>query len=364
MDRAHRGSGYFDRMATILIHAGMPKTGSTSLQNWFLQTVDPIREMAGFQLVREDDWLAGVQPLVPAKGGLTSASNGFVVAVDAARRHDKEELIPDLCAGHIEQLAAAADRHGDIFLTSEAFAGLIVEQVDAWGERLNDLAASHRVAVVLYFRPQHEALESRWRQWGYHCGLEAEEFVRRQLEQLDYAAHLDHFASIAPQVEVMARPYGPEFQSDVVADFATEVFGAPELAPTETIRANPSISLDLSILLHGAPHDVVSLDAEGSDLGRRQVTIAQVTADWESGLSARAGEVRQQWLALSQRYREGNDRIAARCGWGDAEFVPPTDLSGSVEAVAALLTANDIDPVAREMVQLAVRDLCLAHEAQ
>src|SRR5680860_1370978 len=38
-------------MATIILHAGMPKTGSTSIQRWIIHNADRIRRQNGVQVL-------------------------------------------------------------------------------------------------------------------------------------------------------------------------------------------------------------------------------------------------------------------------------------------------------------------------
>lgn len=366
-----RGSSYNRAaMSTILVHAGMPKTGSTSIQTWLRKNAATLREDHGATVVIDRVAPDGDLVTVPYERGPWVASLGFLLLVNHEQQGAADpDRLADLGVAFADRLVGAADGHGDIIVTAEAFAQPTLEGNPAMIHALQRAAQHHRVRVLLYVRPQHDAVESRWRQWGYFNASGLSEFWRSQLPTLSYWPQIERAKTQAPDVEFEIRPFRRDLltDGDVVVDFARHACGVDGVAP-HALGDNPGLSLDLVMLLAGAPDDVVRSDdgnGVGTDWGRRQVTLSSLTAEWDVPVSDQAQEVRRAIHSLAYRqFAEENRLLAAAHGWGGGEFVPapPDEIEVAVEDLDRLI-APRIDASTLAILRSAIRDLCRAREA-
>ncbi|MDW3217045.1 MAG: hypothetical protein R8F63_00420 [Acidimicrobiales bacterium] len=357
-------------MSTILVHAGMPKTGSTSIQTWLRENAAMLRAEHGATVVVDGPSSDGDLVAAPYEHGPWVVSNGFLLHTNHEQQGaaDPARLV-ELGDAFADRLVGAADLHGDIIVTAEAFAHPILEGNEPVLAALQRAAGKHRVRVVLYVRPQHDAVEARWRQWGYFNAAGLSEFWRSQLPTLSYGPGIEAATTHAPDVAFEIRPFRRDLltDGDVVVDFARHACGVEGVAP-HTLAANPGLSLDLVLLLAGAPDDVVRAadrDGSGTDWGRRQVTLSSLTAEWDIPVSDQAREVRRAIHALAYRqFAAQNRALAAAQGWAGGEFVPaPEDeVDVTVDDLDRLIEPR-IDASTLAIVRSAIRDLCLAREA-
>lgn len=196
-------------MGAVLIHSGMPKTGSTSIQAWLRDVASDLARDRGVQVVVDGFGPDGRTLLVePYGAGPIVASTAFALAMaGAVNRPDERELQERVVGQLVDQLDAAARRHGTVLVTSEALHGLLVPPTEALLAGLEDLARRHAVRVVYYVRPQDTALEARWRQWGFHQPVPPSEWVRAEVDALRYAEALAALEARAPSIAFEPRPY-------------------------------------------------------------------------------------------------------------------------------------------------------------
>lgn len=358
-------------MSTILIHAGMPKTGSTSIQSWLRRHSARLRDECGKTVVVQRDDDPDDQRFSALEHGPFATSNRFLLHLFRLRQVDASpERVARLSDDFGSALVSAADEHGDVIVTAETFADPILTADPGVLDALQMAAAHHTVQVVLYVRPQHDAIEARWRQWGYHSATSPSTWWHSQLPTLHYRARLDAAAAVATDVSFDARPFRRDLlrNGDVVADFVHNQLGL-DYDDDEPIHENPGLSLDLTILLHGAGPEVSRspiVAGAASDWGRRQVTLARVTSGWGLPVSAQAQAARTAIHRLAyQEFAADNRSLVERAGWGGGEFiarpdpgsddVDPTDLDR--------LLAPTGDPVVVEYFRRAIAELCAAHEA-
>lgn len=343
-----------------MIHAGLPKTGSTAVQHWILDHARTLRERG---LTPITDPAGDLTRFEPIDGHRFASTNAFLLAYEQTRKtNGRENAMRDVARQFATAVGAAADEHGDVLVSAEGFGTLLGRRDPIFFGTLDELAARHPVRFVVYLRPQAGALVSRYRQWGFRSELRPTEWANEQIEELDHAAQADWLATTAPRVTFTPRPYVPALlpAGDVVADFAALV-GHPDLTGREE-RANPGISLDLAILLRHAPAEVLATPGDGAmETGRRRLTLAAVTADWELAPSPNAEAATRAFECLvDERLGAGNRRFAARFDWPEDTLNPRMDGATTAD-LDALLGAEPSPAV--ETLWFALRDLCLHHEA-
>jgi hypothetical protein len=356
-------------MDTVLIHAGMPKTGSTSVQEWLRRNSGALRDHHGLTLVCDPGGpFDGVTGLTAYKSGPFVISNRILISYyGGIAKGAGPAVLRASCDKLVAEIDAAVADHGDIVITAEGFSRPVAESRLDFLAALEALASRHIVRFVYYVRPQHDALESRWRQWGYDSGVTPSEWVRRQLPELFYDRQLLAAEAAAPSVRFEVRAFRHDLlvEGNVVSDFARHVIGAPELAG-EKITANPGLSLDLSILLHGAPLELTATPdhrrVHGVENGLRQISLAAVTADWDLPTSDQATRARAALHAIAHaEYEVDNTALVDRLGWGTGSFVPPTSQKADLASLDELLSPP-VDPTVLTHFHRALTDLCAAHE--
>jgi hypothetical protein len=357
-------------MGTVLIHAGMPKTGSTSIQEWLRRNAAALRSNHDTTVVRDRGGpFDRTKGLIAYERGPFVISNRLLISYYGGVDRDADpSVMRAVCDEIVEELDAAATAHGNIVITSEGFSRPIAESRPDFLAALEELTRRHTVRVVYYVRPQHEALESRWRQWGYDAGPKPAAWIAAQLDELHYGHRLVAAETAAPSVRFEVRPFRRDLLvgGDAVTDFA-HVLDAPELVGEE-IAANPGLSLDLSILLHGAPRHVTAtpehLRVNGIETGRRRLSLAVVTAGWDLPTSAQADQARAALHAVAHaEFADDNALLVERQGWATDAFVAPTNDPGDLASLDDLLSPS-IDPTALAHLHNALADLCAAHEKE
>jgi hypothetical protein len=304
-------------MGTVLVHAGMPKTGSTSIQTWLSRHADALRQSHGMTV------LAALQVVEP---GDAAVSEGFV------RRYFMRAEGPGeraRAAGeYLDALARAADEWGCVLISGESFSNLIHDVDTPFLGRLEDLAGRHEVRVLYYVRPQDAALEARWRQWAFLTPAKPSVWVESQTTALSYLQTLQAVRAECPSVSFDMRPFRRDLlvDHDVVADFAGWL-GLHDPPATGDIRERPGLTTDLAILLRGASPPIVGNPfTAGQTVETRYSRLVELTREWDVDVSA---EVRRSRHVLStyahERFEGDNRSLIEMLDWGIDSFVPTPD---------------------------------------
>jgi len=151
-------------MAVIVIHAGMPKAGSSSVKRWLEVESAALRERGVTVAVARREASGGIV-FAPAEEGEVNSS--WVVHRAAGEAGAEREMVAALHEG----LAAAAERHGDIVVMGESLGWLFSTPHEPSFASLQRLSARHTVRIAYYVRPQHTSLEALWRQNGFRSGM-------------------------------------------------------------------------------------------------------------------------------------------------------------------------------------------------
>ena len=342
-------------MAAIVIHAGMPKTGSTSVQRWIIDNRDRLRRDHGVQaLVASSRTRRNPTDeirLEPYESGRLN-SGPLVKAWYAAGRS------PAIARRFIDDLAAAAERDATVLVTAEGLSQVFWRVDKTFLLGFEELAQRHDVRVAYYVRPQHTAIESNWREAGYKQGLPPSEYVLEQTQWgLHYLRTLDVVDQLAPSIGFVMRPFRTDLLdgANPVEDFLHRFLSLEEDCPN--VHENPGLPLRVVNLLRCAPEDWFwSGDGQAETYPRRK--LRKVLGGLELGDSS---DIRRSRLILQQYCHEvfeaENRELIDRLQWSTAELVPRApQLEGEWDlADLDILWAPDASEAERALVYHALR---------
>jgi hypothetical protein len=308
-------------LAAILFHAGMSKTGSTSLQHWLGRNVGFLRAR-GITVVRiQPSGATGPVKIAPA----TEASVVSRLVPGANAVETRPAAIEAVCAA----LDESAGNLGDLLLTSESYEVVFQRREPEVLAHLDALAARHSLRVVYYVRPQHLWLESAWSQWGFrHPKLAPSAWVRYQAERINYLATLRAVREHAPGVCFDVRPFRPDLltNGDVVDDFAGAYLGGETgRRDVHQHAENRSLPLDVSVMLRDAPP---GLFWSGIHDNKRFYRLKRLISPWDVPESSEIARSR----AILHRYaydtfEAGNRTLIGSLGWATDAFIAPVEAS-------------------------------------
>jgi hypothetical protein len=313
-------------MGTVVLHAGIPKAGSSSIQSWLANNAESLRSQLGIGLmvVRSrnlpGEKHARLRVEEYASGGMNSGR--FARAYIGFKRSPR--ILDSFFAGVTE----FADHHRVSVVSSESFAQLF----SAGGgdapflSRLDGLAREHRVRVAYYIRPQHTCLEAMWRQWGFRRNVPPSVYIAEEAEHLHYLRTQAAVLEAAPHVSFEPRP----FRSDLlhggspVVDFAHHFLDAgdlPQLAPD--LRVNVGLPLELVNLLRFGPKELVGRDPHDN------AALVQLQRLFSAVHLPVAPKIVRSRLVLSAychaRFEAENKTLLMHLGLPPTDFVPPVD---------------------------------------
>jgi hypothetical protein len=302
-------------MASIVVHAGMPKAGSSSIQAWLARTASSLADHGRLVTVAADSPI-GVQ-VTPYRAG-PLASGAFLYAYLA---FPESRTLLDRT---VTQLDALAQDHDWVILSSEGLANLFTPGDERFLRALDELATRHRVHVAYYVRAQDASLEAAWRQWGFRTGRAPSQYLAEWADTLDYESTRSTVQQLAPAIDFDVRPLDPAGRSgaSLIHDFArTFLAWEVEDLAEEMAWENHGLPLDVVNILRWAPtgllwdspHDNRRLDSVRSQL------IGQ------AGPPSRQVERGRELLTAycHQRFEAGNQRLIADLDWGLDHLVPP-----------------------------------------
>jgi hypothetical protein len=273
---------------------------------------------------------------------------------------------PELAAladGFADALDRSATELGTVLVTAEGFASLFIAADEPFLRSLDRLAQHHTVRIAYYVRPQHTAMEARWRQWGFRTEMSPSAWVRDQAHQLRYADTVDHVRRLAPGVSFEARPFRSDLLpgGSVVVDFAREFLRIADAPGTSEVNENVGLSLDFANLLRGAPASLLDDPGVRVNAGGRQLALGVLGRSWNLPESSAARESRAVLHRYAFREFEPRNRVlAAELGWATPSFVPPPPESaqsaGDLDALDDLWKSH-ASPTARAYLYAALSDL-------
>lgn len=172
-------------MKALVIHAGLPKTGSTALQVFLARNHAALRRQS-FEYFRLGEFDEG-------SAGKISSGNGFLVARSLLPASDGSAT--ENPAAHLAALnrAIAASRCETGILSSEYFAHADPARLRAWAAALR--AAGIRVLQTYFIRDQVQALSSMYVQYvkRSHCRETPEAYVERHFRDVPFLKHASFY---------------------------------------------------------------------------------------------------------------------------------------------------------------------------
>jgi hypothetical protein len=342
-------------MGTIVVHAGMPKTGSSSIQHWLADSAELLRSRRdiGLMVVRnrvlEGEQHARLQVEEYTSGGANSG--GFAAAYLGFKRSR------NLLNRFVEGVAELAGKYSTTVISSEYFAQFFAaDDDDDFLAALDELAVVHRVRVAYYFRPQDACLEALWRQSGFRLSAPPSAFVAEQADHLDYLSTHIAVSERAPRISFEMRP----FRSDLleggspVVDFAHHFLDAGELlrlAPDQHVNAG--LPLELINLLRFAPKELIDLDVHD---GARLRQLQRIFGDVRLPSTPKVARSRAVLAAYChERFEEGNRELFRRLELPPVDFVACADVSPWELTELDDLWRPDASPAEVELLYAALR---------
>ena len=313
-------------MGTIVVHAGMHKTGSSSIQTWLRDHGERLRADSGIAALSAKVKPSGEVRLVLNRGKMTM--NSWVVRAhcDDHPEH-RERVASELCA----RLDRKAGANAAVVLSAEAFSHWLTSGDELFLGGLNELAGRHKVLIACYVRPQHAALESAWRSRGYRSGLPPSQFLEGWSERLHYLRAVRRVREIAPALELTPRPFRRDLLEggNVVVDFARTFLGLEvPAAEIDDVWRNRGLPLELANAMQGAPASAVDGGSEVLDphpIGPLR-RLAERLDLGESEQTRRSRLVLQR--ACHFRYEAENRELIRELGWAAHSWVPAPDDAG------------------------------------
>jgi len=173
-------------MKTLIIHGGLPKTGTSSLQVFFARNRAKLLE-------RDVDYLP-IGDFESASAGLISTGNGVLVARSLLPDGNPSSL--DDPGLHLDNFsrAAVASAFGTLLLSSEYFANADLLRLKAWAD---DLRGQGITAKLVYFiRSQDQLISAMYSQFvkRSHCRETADEFAARVYQDRPHLRHASFHA--------------------------------------------------------------------------------------------------------------------------------------------------------------------------
>ena len=309
-------------MGRIILHAGMSKTGTSSIQRWLAEHGQLLRER-GVQIVR----VVQSSPDAPIRIVPSTDKKAKSTLVDGLRRTEDPESRVATLKQILELVDAEAERSDLIVVSNEGYEALFQDDVHQFREELDVLAGAHDVRVAYYVRPQHAWLEAAWRQWGFRHPQRPSGWLRRQEPRLRYWRTLNRIREQAPRLSFEMRPFRSDLLvgGDVVRDFAQRFLGFDDLplAVADHGWSNRGFPLELSILLRDAPQDLFwSSLHDNITLDRLRTFVV----GWELPESETLRRSRVILRDYAYRtYESENQELIEHLDWPTQHYVPPSD---------------------------------------
>lgn len=313
-------------MGKVVIHAGMPKTGSSSIQGWLRESHPRLRSESNVTPIRIRVNPEGEARLV-VNDEQKLVNAGKLVALYESRPDSRREVVADFVA-RLDRKASSFDV---VVLSAERFADWFWRRDELFVGELDRLGADHEVVIAYYVRPQHTALEAAWRQWGFRRPEPPSQFLRTRSEQLSYLDTLRFMRDAAPRIRFSPRPFRRDLlvDGDVVADFARVFLGLEvEVGDDPEAWRNRGLPLSLVNALHGAPagllweEDVAEQVNPVLERLRRFVAAAGLPEDEDDDLRLSRLVLQQ---ACHDRFEADNRRLISELGWEAGAWVPPVE---------------------------------------
>ena len=220
-------------MVKLIVHAGFPKCGSTSVFSALKANLDTLVAHDILVFNRNFNLPADPGKLMPPLWELQ----------DALKEPAKSEAMRDSIIRNIAKSPANAR----LILSSENLSQPPMAKMLAGMERHCE------VELIFYFRPQTEWIPSAWKQWNLKEGFTLSETIESYVanHRPDYLGSVKAWTEALPGIKVTPRPFLRSWMTNgnPAYDFF-DMLGI-DVEPSETFeeRSNPSIDYALMYLM-------------------------------------------------------------------------------------------------------------------
>jgi len=237
-------------MKRLIVHAGLPKTGSTALQVFLARNAATLRRR-GFDYFALGEFDEG-------RAGKISSGNGFLVA--RSLLPDGDPNAAERPAAHLSALARAiaASPCQTGIVSSEYFAHCDPAKLKAWAGALREMGCEAR--MMYFIREQAQALCSMYVQYvkRSHCRETPEAYIERTYRGVPYLMHARFYATQCDSFgagNVICRTYESALRAEggICGDFlaaigadAAELPAAPETVNSGLSPAELAIMRELN----------------------------------------------------------------------------------------------------------------------
>lgn len=307
-------------MGRIVLHAGMPKAGSSSVIGWLAQHAGDLWKESGIRVCVAQTTDAVVRVVPYVSGSVDSRS--FVLAAVASK--EQPDAIIESFAASLDQVATSA-KH---VVLSGAFAEFFWRPDSVFLVALQELTDRHEVHVAYYVRPQHASSEAAWRQWGFRYSTSPSAYIASRERQLRYLDTYRTVRRLAPDVRFVVRPFRPDLLDGNVATDFDRHFLRGDAAPTDPDPPwrNRGLPLDVVSALRGAPRGLLwDSPHDNRAIPRVKELVERLdAAESEEALLGRRILTRYAY----DLYEPGNCELIAELGWDTDAFIQGVDLDG------------------------------------
>ncbi|MDQ1511313.1 MAG: hypothetical protein QOG50_3157 [Actinomycetota bacterium] len=324
-------------MAEIIVHAGMPKTGSSSIQSWLMQNHDRLTDGEIQLVVATNRTRRNPGPevhLEPLESG--EVNSGQLILAWAG-----DGYAPRIPERFVSELNLFAERYQKMIVTGEALSAFFYRLDAPFLTALDELARAHTVRVAYYVRPQHTAIEAAWRQALFRQPSSPSEVVIEQAKTLHYLRTKEGVNDRAPHVDFAMRPFRSDLLggASAVSDFTRTFLSIDTSGPD--IHENSGLPLELVNRLRHAP-DGVFWNGAVERYPRRKLRAA--AARLELPASPEIKRSRHILRAYCREvFEDDNRELIRQLSWPTHEFVPAARIRGhwDLTELDDLWTPND-----------------------
>lgn len=176
-------------MRRLIIHAGFPKTGSSSIQNAVGRHL-PVLNERGFYMFGKDMKVGrdGIHPRMP-----------LWFLEDASKNYPNDQTLTERVRCGFAEVGDDAT----LLLTSENLEQANMPRLFVGADQ------EAEVTVIFYMRPQADWIPSAWKQWAMKKGLPLGAFVKQCLanNRPRNLASLETWGKTLPSAKIIVRPF-------------------------------------------------------------------------------------------------------------------------------------------------------------
>lgn len=345
-------------MGKIVVHAGMPKAGSSSVSAWLERHAGDLRKESGihFCVAQAKNGVVRVLPYVRGVPYVRRSPNSasLLVAADAADEHRE---------GVIESFSASLDERAEskrfVVLASEAFAEFFWRPDEVFLAALQELTRRHEVHVAYYVRPQDTSLEAAWRQWGFRYSALPSAYLASRERQLRYLETYRAVGRLAPDVRFLPRPFRRDLlDGNVATDFDRRFLrGADAPVAPDSPWENQGLPLDVVRALRAAPSGLLW----ESPHDNRAMGVVKKLVEQLDGAESEDARLSRRILKRYSHdlYEAGNRELISELGWDTDAFVQGVEHAGESGDLSRLdeLWSSRGSPLEQALLHRALAEL-------